>query len=174
MIGRASPSSRRTKMKATTMPERDDRRRDHRGIAMDRAFEARDDQPERRRAEHRAEDVEILAVRLGLGQMAAEQRARRGAKGTAAANTQGQEPNARTMPPSVGASASRARDDHAVDAEPAAQLLGRIDGAQHRRGDAERRRRAERLGRADDEQEGQALGEEAERVAMVKTSWPSW
>ena len=54
------------------------------------------------------------------------------------------------------------RHHHRVDAQPAPQLVRRVDRAQQRRRHAQRRRRAERLRRAHHQQERQALGEEAE------------
>ena len=152
MIGRGSPQLAPHEDEGDRDAQSDDRSRHHRRIAVDRAFETRDDQAECGGAKHRAEQVEIVAVQLGLGQMPAEQqrqdreRRRRGEHPRPGAECEDDAANGRRE-------RGGDRDDDAVDAEPAPQLAGRIGRSQDRGGDAERRGGAERLRGADDEQE---------------------
>ena len=141
---------------------RDDGGGNDRGAAVDERFEAGDDEAEGGGAEDGAEHVEIFAALLDFGQMPAEQqRQDREGDGGGEHPRPGAEGEDRAA--ERGGERGGARHDDAVDAEPAAELALRVDGADERSRDAERRPRAERLRGADDEEEGQRPSEEAEQ-----------
>ena len=124
-------------------------------------------------AENGAEQVEPFRVSFGLGQMPAEQQRQDGegdgGREHPGPGTEGEDEAAQRR-----RQRQPARNDDAVDAEPAPQLPGGIDGAKDRRGDAERRRRASDCAARTTSRKGRPFAKKHRMVAMVKTIWPIW
>ncbi len=142
---------------------REHQRGDRRRPAMHARLQPGDDQPERHNAVDGAHRVVADLAALHVGQAEAAQHQRQDRE----RHADGEHPRPWRHGENQAARRRRQRgrdgDHDAVEPHAAPELPRRIDGADERRHDAERRRRAQRLHRADDEKEGQRLREEAHR-----------
>jgi hypothetical protein len=142
--------------------DRHDRERDHGRSAMHHRLEPGEDQSERRHVEHCARQIVAAAPRRHVGQGDSAEQERQYAERGGGGEHPRPGRRAQDQPADRGRDGRRDRDDDAVDAEPAAEMRGRVDLPHQRLHHRERRRAADRLQRAHHQQEWQAVGEEAQ------------